>query len=215
MVIKVLIVDDHALVRAGLRRLIDDMAGISVIGEAASGREAIEAVEHQGPDVVIMDISMADMNGIDATERIRKVRRAVQVLMLSGHSGTDLVQQAFKAGAAGYLLKAIRPDELERAIRTVARGETYLCPEISRTVVQGYLHGPGEANGPLDALTSRQREILQLVAEGQSSKGIAAALGLSIKTVETHRSQIMERLDIHDVAGLVRFAVRTGLVDKD
>jgi DNA-binding NarL/FixJ family response regulator len=213
--INVLIVDDHALVRAGLRRLIEDMTDISAAGEAASGREAIAAVERLNPDVVIMDISMADMNGIEATEQLLKVRPHVYVLVLSAHSGPEFVQQAFKAGAAGYLLKAVRPDELERAIRTVAGGETYLCPEISRTVVDGYLRRSADTAGPLDALTPRQREILQLVAEGQSSKRIAAVLGLSIKTVESHRADLMERLGIHDVAGLVRFAVRTGLVGKD
>ena len=213
--INVLIADDHALVRAGLRRLIDDMPDIAVIGEASNGREAIEAVERLHPDVVIMDISMADMNGIEATERLRRVRHDIHVLVLSAHSGTELVQQAFEAGAGGYLLKAVRPDELDRAIRTVAKGETYLCPEISRTVIDGYLRRPADATRPLGALTPRQREVLQLVAEGQSSKSIAARLGLGIKTVEAHRAQLMERLDIHDVAGLVRFAVKAGLVDRD
>lgn len=207
-----LIADDHALVRAGLRSLLEDMAGIEVVGEAADGRAALEAVAAQRPDVVLMDIKMPALNGLDATARIAAVHAGVRVLILSMSDNEPYVLQAMRAGAAGYLLKTITPDELERAIRAVVRGEIYLTPAVAKQVVAGYVR-PGSVGGSLEGLTSRQREVLQLIAEGHTTKEIGALLGISVKTVESHRTQLMQALDIHDVAGLVRYAIRTGLID--
>jgi DNA-binding NarL/FixJ family response regulator len=213
MPLRVLIAEDHSLVRAGLRALIQKMSGVVVTGEAATGREALELVEREHPDIVLMDLAMPDLNGLEATARLAREHPRVRVIVLSMHSSEEYVRHALKAGAAGYVIKDAGPEELELALRAVGRGETYLSPAVSRRVVEGYVHGPGEDRDPLDRLTPRQREILQRVAEGRSSKEIAQSLGLSVKTVETHRAHIMERLDIHDLAGLVRFAVRTGLVE--
>jgi len=213
-VIRVLLADDHSLVRAGIRSLLGAMAEVEVVGEASSGEEALELAAQARPDVVLMDIAMKGMTGLDAAARLRERLPEVRVVILSMHSGEEYVLQALRAGAAGYLLKDAATGELELALRSVMRGESWLSPAVSRQVVEGYVQRTaGEAAA--EVLTARQREVLRLVAGGKSTKEIAFLLNLSVKTVETHRAQIMERLGIRDVAGLVRYALRTGLVPPD
>ena len=221
--IRVLLVDDHLLVRAGLRTLLEQMPGTGVVGEASNGREALDLIKANPPDVVLMDITMAEMNGLVATAQITHDFPHVRILMLSMHATKEYVTQALQAGASGYLLKDAAPTELELAIRSVMRGEKYLSPAVSTHVIADYLQraSGGTTNraaterSSITPLTLRQREILQLIAEGNTTKEIAAKLTLSVKTVETHRTQLMERLDIHDIAGLVRYAIRIGLVTPD
>ena len=219
--IRVLLAEDHHLVRAGLRALLDPVPDIEVVGEAGDGREALAMLKKHEPDVAILDISMPGMNGLEAASRVGDEAPATKVVILTMHSNEEYVLRALRAGVAGFLLKDAGTDELEGAIRAVMRGETYLSPAISKQVVDGYLGrtpapaAPGAEGDALDVLTSRQREILQLVAEGKSTKEVAQLLDVSAKTVETHRGQIMERLGIHDLAGLVRYAIRTGLVSPD
>ncbi len=212
--IRVLLADDHSLVRAGIRSLLGAMADVEVVGEAASGEEALELAARQQPDVVLMDIAMKGITGLEAAARMRETHPAVRVVILSMHSGEEYVLQALRAGAAGYLLKDAATGELELALRSVMRGESWLSPAVSRQVVEGYVQRSGAEAAP-DVLTARQREVLRLVASGKSTKEIAFFLNLSVKTVETHRAQIMERLGIRDVPGLVRYALRTGLVPPD
>ena len=212
MSIRVILADDHVLIRAGLRALLQSLPNVSVIGEASTGHEAVEVVAREQPDVVLMDIAMPDLNGLDAAARIVKQWPGVRVIILSMHGNEEYVGQALDAGATGYLLKGAEPAELELALKAVMRGETYLTPSVSKALVDEYVARRKEQSSPLQDLTSRQREILQLIAEGSSTKAIARKLNLSIKTVETHRSELMRRLDIHDVAGLVRYAIKTGLV---
>jgi len=210
--IKVLLADDHALVRAGIRSLLNAMAQVEVVAEASSGEEAIDLASTSRPDVVLMDIAMKGITGLEAAARMRERMPEVRVVILSMHSGEEYVLQALRAGAAGYLLKDAATGELELALRSVMRGESWLSPAVSRQVVEGYVRSGESAP---EALTARQREVLRLVAGGKSTKEIAFLLNLSVKTVETHRAQIMERLNIRDVAGLVRYALRTGLVPPD
>lgn len=211
--IRVLLADDHTLVRAGLRALLQHMTGVEVVAEACNGREALRLVQELQPAIVLMDISMAELNGLDAAGQIAREHPHSRVIMLSMHANEEYVVQALRAGAAGYLLKNAVADELEKAIKHVAQGETFLSPAVSRQVTD-YIRRVGQEpnGGQPDRLTPRQREILQLIAEGNTTKRIAQLLSISVKTVETHRSQLMEHLDIHDVAGLVRYAVRIGLV---
>lgn len=216
--LRILLAEDHALVRAGLRALLQQSAGFVVVAEAEDGRAALELVAAQRPDVVLMDISMKNLNGLEATARIAREFPQVRVVILSMHEAEEYVQQAFQAGAVGYLLKGAQSGELELALRAVARGEYYVSPSICRFLVSGYLRRDdpgGDRSAPLDCLTPRQREILQLIAEGRSTKEIARQLTLSVKTVENHRAQLMARLGIHDVAGLVRFALRAGLISAE
>jgi DNA-binding NarL/FixJ family response regulator len=213
--IRVLLADDHALVRAGIRALVQNIEGVEVVGEAVDGREALSAIKRHQPDLVLMDISMAGLNGLEAASRVARDFPTVRVIILSAHANEEYVCQALRAGASGYLLKDAGTSELDLAIKAVARGETYLSPGVSKHVIADYLRRTGGESGALELLTPRQREILQLIAEGQTTKQIANTLHISVKTVETHRTQLMERLDIHDVAGLVRFAVRMGLVKTD
>ena len=212
--IKVLLADDHALVRAGIRSLLNAMNEVEVVAEASSGEEAIELAASSRPDVVLMDIAMKGITGLEAAARMRGRNPEVRVVILSMHSGEEYVLQALRAGAAGYLLKDAATGELELALRSVMRGESWLSPAVSRQVVEGYVQRAGGEQAP-EVLTARQREVLRLVAGGKSTKEIAFLLNLSVKTVETHRAQIMERLGIRDVAGLVRYALRTGLVPPD
>lgn len=210
--IKLVIADNHRLVRAGFRSLVEDLDGVEVIGEAENGREALHLVETLKPHLVLMDIAMPEMNGLEATARIAHDFPQVRVLILSMHANEEYVYQALKSGATGYLLKDSGTEELGLAIRAIARGETYLSPTVSKYVVTDYVRRLGKDQNPLNQITPRQREILQLIAEGKSTKDIADILYISTKTVETHRTQLMDRLDIHDIAGLVRYAIRTGLV---
>lgn len=214
MMIRVLLADDHALVRAGIRSLLGAMMEVEVVGEAASGEEALEMTGDSRPDVVLMDIAMKGITGLEAAARMRERHPEVRVVILSMHSGEEYVLQALRAGAAGYLLKDAATGELELALRSVMRGESWLSPAVSRQVVEGYVQRAG-GEAAAEVLTARQREVLRLVAGGKSTKEIAFLLNLSVKTVETHRAQIMERLGIRDVAGLVRYALRTGLVPPD
>lgn len=212
---RLLLADDHLLIRASLRSLLTEFPGIEVVAEASDGREAFELVGQHQPDVVLMDISMAGLNGLEATRLIRKEYPHVQVIVLSMHAGERQVLQALRAGAGGYILKESAPRELELAIESVARGKLFLSPSISRQVIEVFLGQMGGQADPLDQLTPRQREILQLIAEGHSSKQIAHRLDASVKTIESHRASLMERLDIHDIAGLVRYAIRQGLVSPE
>ncbi|HKA43127.1 MAG TPA: response regulator transcription factor [Burkholderiales bacterium] len=213
--LRVILADDHTLVRAGLRSLVEQLNNVTVVAEAKDGHEVLTLAGTHHPDVVLMDLSMPGMNGLEAALRLKKEHPQVRIIVLSMHASEEYVLQALRAGAAGYLVKDSAPLELGLALQAVARGETYLSPPISRQVVDSYMQRLGQADEPLAVLTGRQREILQLIAEGSSTKDIARRLNLSVKTVETHRAQLMERLDIHDVAGLVRFAVRHGLVGTE
>jgi DNA-binding NarL/FixJ family response regulator len=212
--IRVVLADDHALVRAGIRALLAGIAGIEVVGEAQNGHDIIELVDKLRPRLVLMDIAMPGLNGLEATARIVKNHPGTAVIILSMHAGEEYALQALKAGASGYLLKDADLAELELGISAVARGETYLSPVVSKHLVADYRRRAAgqDQTDPLERLSSRHREVLQLIAEGNTTKDIAAKLKLSVKTVETHRAQLMDRLDIHDVAGLVRFAIRSGLI---
>lgn len=190
------------------------MEHVAVVGEAASGEEALALAGAALPDVVLMDIAMKGMTGLQAASRLRETCPGVRVIILSMHAGEEYVLQALRAGAVGYLLKDAATGELELALRSVMRGESWFSPSVSRQVVEGYVQRVG-GEPAADVLTARQREVLRLVAGGKSTKEIAFDLNLSVKTVETHRAQIMERLGIRDVAGLVRYALRTGLIPPD
>jgi DNA-binding NarL/FixJ family response regulator len=229
--IRILLAEDHALVRAGFRSLLQSFPNVEVVGEAKNGREALRLIEAHRPNIVLMDIMMPDLNGLEATRRITKEFPYVRVIILSMNAAEEYVLQAIRAGASGYLLKDGSITELEQAIRAVAAGEKFLSSAVSKYVIAGYVQRAGSpgasdtfagASGSIgssgsawtiEKLTPRQREILQLIAEGNTTKEIAKRLEISVKTVETHRMQLMERLDIHDIAGLVRFAIRVGLVE--
>src|SRR5579883_1372041 len=213
--IRILLCDDHLLIRASLKSLIGEVPSIQVVGEAGDGREALEHAGKLQPHVVLMDIAMPGLNGLEATRRLVKDHPQVRVVMLSMHADESHVLQALRAGASGYVLKGSAPRELEMAIEAVARGEIFLSPAISKHVIDVYLNRAEGQTNSLDLLTPRQREILQLIAEGKSSKQIAQLLDASVKTIESHRASLMERLDIHDVAGLVRYAIRHGLVSPE
>ena len=214
VIIRVVLADDHALVRAGLRSLVADMPGVKVVGEASNGHEALQLVKECRPHVVLMDITMPGMNGLEATTRIMASHPETSVVILSMHASETYALHALRAGAAGYILKDGEPSELDRAIRAAARGEPYLTSQVSKHLITEYRRRAADLPAPpQERLTARQREILQLVAEGQSTKQIAARLGLSAKTIENHRAGLMKRLAIHDIAGLVRFAVSSGLID--
>lgn len=214
--LRVLLCDDHTLVRAGIRALLLERPGTLIVAEAENGREAVELARTHRPDLVVMDISMRELNGIEATAQIRAELPQTHVLILSMHTTEDFVRRALKAGAAGYLVKDSAPLELKMAVDAIGRGETYLSSRVSRTLLAGLVDGrPPQSESGIDALTPRQREILQLIAEGKSTKEIAFTLSVSVKTVETHRAGLMGRLGIHDVAGLVVFAVRNNLISID
>ncbi|HKB06992.1 MAG TPA: response regulator transcription factor [Candidatus Polarisedimenticolia bacterium] len=210
---RVLVADDHAIVRQGLRAILDAEARIEVVGEAADGREAVRKALTLVPDIVIMDVSMPRMNGLEATSRIVKESPSIKVVALSMHSSEEYVYSLLKAGAKGYLLKESVSSDLVDAIRAVMDGGTYLHPAISAKVVDGYLKRPQSKTraGALEILTPREREILQLIAEGHTNKEIAALLILSVKTIENHRTRIMDKLEIHNVAGLTRYAISHGI----
>lgn len=211
--IRVVIADDHTLLRAGLRALLQRVPDVEVVGEAATGRDALAIVLERQPDVLISDIAMPELSGLELTPRVVQTCPATKVVILSMHSSEEYVCQALRAGASGYLLKDSGTAELEIALRAVARGETYLSPAVSKVVIADYLQRTSEQPTELDLITPRQREILRLIAQGHSTKSIARTLGISTKTVETHRTQLMDRLGIHDIANLVRLAIRVGLVD--
>jgi DNA-binding NarL/FixJ family response regulator len=212
--IRVLLADDHDLVRAGLRALLQNFHGIEVVAEAGDGREALARVKAHRPDVVLMDLMMPGLNGLEATARIAKEYPEARVVVLSMNAGEEFVLSAVRAGAVGYLLKNVRPAELEQAIRAAARGESYLSPAVSKHVVADYRRHVAGAE-PSERLAPRLREVLQLIAEGYTTKEIAGKLHVRVKTAETYRTQLMKALDIHDVAGLTRYAIRTGVISPD
>jgi len=210
--VRVLLADDHTLVRAGLRKLLESMPDFEVVGEAGDGLALLAMAEKLQPGLVLMDIAMPGLNGIETTARLVKAWPGIRVLILSMHQNEEYVRQALRHGAMAYLLKDAAPMELELALTAVLRGETYLSPAVSKGVVHDYVQRLRDEQQPGDSLSPRQREVLQLIAEGLSTKDIARRLDLSVKTVDTHRSQLMKQLDIHEVAGLVRYAMRAGLV---
>jgi DNA-binding NarL/FixJ family response regulator len=214
--IRVILADDHPIVRAGIRETLKELPGIEVVGEATDGREAVDLVKSARPDVVFMDISMPGLNGLEATERIIKASPEVRVIILSRHDNEEYYWRALRVGASGYLLKKAVIAELREALQRVAGGEVYLSREISARLRNKLpLDQIARARSPVERLSERQREILQLIAEGQTTKEIALTLNLSAKTVEYHRMQLMQRLNIFDIPGLVRFALRTGLIPQE
>jgi DNA-binding NarL/FixJ family response regulator len=213
--VRVVLAEDHNLVRAGLRSLLGELGWVDVVGEAADGRTVLRLIAELKPDIVLMDITMNDLNGLEATERLVRQRHRTRVIILSMHSSEEYVRRALAVGAAGYLLKDADRAELELALRSVSRGGSYLSPAVSQPVITDYAARAGREGGGGGRLTPRQREILQLIAEGHSTREIARKLTLSAKTIETHRSKLMTRLDIHDIAGLVRYAIRSGMTTSE
>lgn len=210
--IRILLADDHAIVRAGIRALLEKLAGVEVVAEAGDGREALRLIKEHRPDAVLLDVAMPMLNGLDVAARATKEFPDMRVIILSMHTNEEYVWEALRSGASGYMVKTGVPAELELAIKAVTRGETYLSPPVSKHVVLDYVRRMGGEKNLAERLTPRQREILKLIAEGHTTKAIADLLSVSVKTVEAHRLQLMERLDIHDITGLVRYAIRTGLV---
>jgi DNA-binding NarL/FixJ family response regulator len=211
--IRVLLVDDHKLVRAGIRSLLERLPDVEVIAEASDGREAIRLVEKNEPQIVLMDLAMPDLNGLEATQYLTSTFPKVRVIILSIYADEEHVYQALRAGAAGYLLKGAATEELELAIRSVAQGEDYLSPPVSKPVIMEYIRRTNAGLNSRERLSPRQTQILKLIAEGKTTKQVALELAISVKTVETHRSALMMRVGVRDVAGLVRYAVKVGLVD--
>lgn len=209
--IRLVIADDHAIVRAGLRAMFAAEADLQVVGEAADGRAAVDEVARCAPDVLLLDLSMPGLNGVEALRRLRSAAPSTRVLVLSMHGSPDYVRPALAAGAAGYLVKGAGLDHLLAALRSVAKGGTWLGPE-AEAAMRARVEGPDDS---LERLTPREREVLQRVAEGCSNKDIAAALGISPKTVDAHRCNIMAKLDLHDVSALTRYALRRGLISGD
>jgi two-component system response regulator NreC len=205
---RVLLADDHQIVRQGLRGLLEK-AGHEVVGEAADGREALKLARVLLPDIAVLDLSMPSLNGLDAAHEMRRIAPEIKTILLTMHTEKGYVLQALRAGAKGYVLKTQAAEDLIRAIREVSRGEVYLSPGVAVSVVDAYLQ---KTDPGADPLTPRERQILQLVAEGKSTKEIARILSISFKTAESHRNRMMKKLDIHEVAGLVRYAIRRGLV---
>lgn len=219
--IRVLLADDHDILREGLKALLSVQGEMTIVGEAYTGREAVELAERLKPDVVLLDVSMPELDGLEACRRIRARCPHVQVLILTMHEREDYLRQALEAGAAGYLVKRTAAAELRLAVRAVAQGDTFLSPSMARTLVHTYLSLRGEGAAapstadPYESLSSREREVLKLVAEGCTSQDIAEQLVLSVKTVQAHRARLMEKLGLRDVTHLVRYAVRRGLVDPE
>jgi DNA-binding NarL/FixJ family response regulator len=212
---RVILVDDHRLLRSGVRSLLEDLEDIEVVAEASDGLEALALIERHRPDVILSDITMPGLNGLELSERVAAAYPEARVIILSMHSDPEYVRKAILAGASGYLLKDSEETELGLAIRAVGRGEFYLSPRAAGHVVDNLVKRPPAVPDAASVLTPRQSEILVLIADGMTTKAIARKLGISDKTVEAHRTQLMDRLDIHDIAGLVRYAVRAGLLGPD
>ncbi len=212
--ISVFIADDHTLVREGIKRLIDANDDMQVVAEADNGRDAVRVAEKANAKVALVDISMPGLNGLETTKQLRKQCPETQIIILTIHTDEEYVFQALKAGAVGYVVKHSPSDDLFTAIRAAARGESYMSPSISRVVIEDYRKRikDGEVDYEWENLTAREREILQLIAEGNTNKDVARLLNISVKTVETHRARIMQKLDIHDVTGLTKYAIRKKLV---
>jgi len=216
MSIKILLADDHRITRQGLRSLLEKEPDMEVVAEAEDGRATVRLARELLPDVVVMDVTMPDLNGMEATRQIRAALPSVKIIALSMHSDNLFVSEMLRSGALGYLLKDCAFEELSRAIHVVVNGKVYLSPAISGVVVDDYLHHLTKAESPSSkVLTDREREVLQLIAEGNSTKQIALKLHISVKTVETHRRQIMSKLNIHTIAELTKYAIRQGLTSLD
>jgi DNA-binding NarL/FixJ family response regulator len=218
MGLRLLLADDHEIVRKGLRALLEAEPGWQVAAEAADGRDAVEKAQQIKPDIAILDISMPSLNGLEATRQIVKGISQTKVLVLTMHDSDPLIQQVLEAGARGYLLKSDAARDLVAAVDALRLNKTFFTPKVARLVLEGYLDkSPRESSSPevgySSSLTARQREIVQLLAEGKSSKEVASALGLSVKTAETHRANIMRRLDCHSVTALVRYAIRNHIIE--
>jgi DNA-binding NarL/FixJ family response regulator len=208
--IRILLADDHAVVRQGFKMILGAQPDMEIVGEAGNGREAVEAAEKLRPDIVVMDVAMPELNGIEATRRITDSSPHTRILALSMHKDSVYVREILRAGARGYLLKDSPAPDLVAAVRAVASGEGYLSPAVSNAVLDDYRR---HVTNPIDLLTSREREVLQMLAEGKTNKEIAVVLNLSVYTVDAHRGRIMEKLNLHSINELVRFAVRNGLID--
>jgi two-component system, NarL family, response regulator NreC len=208
--IRILLADDHAVVRQGFKMILDAQPDMEIVGEAGNGREAVEQAEQLRPDIVVMDVAMPELNGIEATRRLAASMPRTRVIALSMHKDSVYVREILRAGARGYLLKDSGAGDLVSAIRAVASGESYLSPAVSNAVLDDYRK---HVTNPIDLLTSREREVLQMLAEGKTNKEIAVVLNLSVYTVDAHRGRIMEKLNVHSINELVRFAVRNGLID--
>jgi DNA-binding NarL/FixJ family response regulator len=213
--IRVFLADDHGIVRAGIRAVLTAIGGIEVIGEACDGRQALERIAADPPDLLLTDLSMPELNGFELTARVVHDHPSVRVIVLSMHASEEYVWQALNAGASGYLLKNADANEMAAAIQAVRSGSVYLSSAISPSVLENYRSRLGPAADAINVLTRRQREVLQLITEGHALKEIAGKLGLSVKTVESQRMQLMERLGIFDTPGLVRYALRTGVIFPD
>ncbi len=208
--IRILLADDHILVRQGFKMILSAQPDMQVVGEAVNGRETVELCEKLQPDLVLMDVTMPELNGIEATRRLANASPRTRVLALSMHKDAVYVREILRAGARGYLLKDSAETDLLAAVRSVAKGEAYLSPSVSDAVLTDYRR---HVTDPLDLLTSREREVLQMIAEGKTNKEIATSLNLSVYTVEAHRGRVMEKLNLHSTGELVRFALRSGLID--
>lgn len=213
--VKLLVADDHKIFRQGIKKLLEEESDMQVVGEAADGREAVKKSTELKPDVILMDIAMANLNGLEATKQIKKVLPSVKVIMLTMHKNEEYILQSFQAGASGFILKEGAVEELVSAIRSIHQDKSFLSPTISKTLIDAYLRKmeTGKTETPFDLLTDREREVLQLIAEGYTNREVAKALFISVKTVEAHRAHIMQKLNIHDIAKLVKYAIQKGLVD--
>ncbi|MGA7241131.1 MAG: response regulator transcription factor [Bryobacteraceae bacterium] len=208
--IRILLADDHAVVRQGFKMILAEQPDMEIVGEAGNGREALALAESLKPDIVVMDVAMPELNGIEATRRMGESVPHARVVALSMHKDSVYVREILRAGARGYLLKDSVAGDLVSAVRSVARGEGYISPQVSNAVLDDYRR---HVTNPIDTLTSREREVLQMLAEGKTNKEIAVILNLSVYTVDAHRGRIMEKLNLHSINEMVRFAVRNGLID--
>ena len=213
--LRVLLADDHALVRAGIRALVEKIDGVEVVGQAGDGREALQLIKKHRPNIVLLDITMPGLNGFEVLDQTAREYPEVSVIVLSVHEAEEYAMRALNLGAKGYLPKSAASAELEQAIKTVASKGKYLSPELSKKIFLEHAKDAAEGRSPLAELTPRQLEVLRMIAAGHTTKAIARSLNLSVKTVESHRASVMERLNIHDVAGLVRYAIRMGLVTNE
>jgi DNA-binding NarL/FixJ family response regulator len=217
MKVRIVLADDHAMMREGLRAIIGKEPGMEIVGEAENGKQTAELVGKAGAHLIVMDVAMPDLNGIEATRQVLKAHPSVKVVALSGHTNRGFVREMLKAGASAYVLKSRAGEELLQAIRESMKGKKYLSPDIARGVVDEYVEissSPGK-NPAFVVLTDRERETLQLLSEGRSTKEIADAMGVSVKTIETHRRNIMEKLNLHSVAELTKYAIREGITSVD
>lgn len=213
--IKLLVADDHKIFRQGIKMLLEEESDLQVVGEASDGREAVKKATELKPDVILMDIAMANLNGLEATRQIKKQLPSAKVIMVTMHKNEEYVLQSFQAGASGFILKEGAVEELVSAIRSINSGKSFLSPSISKTLIDAYMRKmeTGKTETPFDLLTDREREVLQLIAEGYTNREVAKSLFISVKTVEAHRAHIMQKLNIHDIAKLVKYAIQKGLVD--